>query len=48
GSRSAQPLRVRAFIDLAVQRLADTPDYVLTGEELAAAEARGRKAARRK
>jgi len=44
GSRSAQPARVRAFIDLAVERLAATPVYELTAKELAAAEARGRKA----
>ena len=34
GSRTAQPKRVRAFIDLAIQRLADAPDYVLTKKEL--------------
>ncbi len=45
GSRTAQPARVRAFIDLAAQRLVDNPAYVLTAKELAAAEARGRKAA---
>jgi DNA-binding transcriptional LysR family regulator len=44
GSRAAQPLRVRAFIDLAVKRLAGNPALVLTGEELAAAEARGQDA----
>ena len=44
GSRSAQPTRVRAFIDLAIERLAGNPDYVLGAEELAAAEARGRQA----
>ena len=42
GSRAAQPVRVRAFIDLAVKRLAGTSDYVLSAEELAAAEAKGR------
>jgi DNA-binding transcriptional LysR family regulator len=47
GSRTAQPARVRAFIDLAVARLADTDRYVLRSKELTAAEARGRKAARR-
>ena len=35
GSRSAQPRRVRAFIELAVQRLADNPQFVLTPKELA-------------
>lgn len=42
GSRTSQPNRVRAFIDLAVERLANKPDYVLTTEELAAAEKNGR------
>ena len=42
GSRVAQPARVRAFIDLTVKRLAGNPDLVLTSQELAAAEARGR------
>ena len=36
GSRTAQPRRVRAFIDLAIQRLADRPQFVLTPKELAA------------
>ena len=44
GSRAAQPARVRAFIDLAVKRLAGNPDFVLKAEELAAAEAKGRAA----
>ena len=39
GNRTAQPKRVRAFIDLAVQRLADSPAYVLGARELAAAAA---------
>ncbi|WP_200947216.1 LysR family transcriptional regulator [Ramlibacter sp. Leaf400] len=43
GSRAAQPTRVRAFIDLAVERLVGNPAYVLTAEELAAAEADGRR-----
>lgn len=43
GSRASQPARVRAFIDLAVERLADTPRFVLTAKELAAGEAKGRK-----
>lgn len=42
GSRTAQPARVRAFIDLAVQRLANNTEYVLTAEELVASEAKGR------
>ena len=42
GSRAAQPRRVRAFIDLAVKRLGGNTDLVLTAQELAAAEAKGR------
>jgi DNA-binding transcriptional LysR family regulator len=45
GSRTAQPLRVRAFIDHAVENLKDSSQFVLTPKELAAAEAKGRKAA---
>ena len=41
GSRAAQPARVRRFIDLAVDRLSDSRDFVLSGEELAAAQLRG-------
>lgn len=37
GSRAAQPQRVRAFIELALQQLRNSPRYVLTTEELAAA-----------
>lgn len=44
GSRASQPARVRAFIDLAVERLVGNPAYVLSAKELAAAEAKGRKA----
>ncbi|AQW31016.1 LysR family transcriptional regulator [Ralstonia syzygii subsp. celebesensis] len=40
GSRTAQPRRVRAFIDLAIQRLLETPTYVLSAKELALAVAR--------
>lgn len=47
GSREAQPRRVRAFIDLAIERLADTPTYVLNARELKAAAARAPKARRR-
>jgi DNA-binding transcriptional LysR family regulator len=43
GSRAAQPSRVRAFIDLAVETLAYSPHYVLDAEELAAAEEKGRR-----
>jgi DNA-binding transcriptional LysR family regulator len=42
GSRAAQPRRVRAFIDLAVQRLADHPSFVLSSKELAATPSRRR------
>ncbi|MBS0315759.1 MAG: LysR family transcriptional regulator [Proteobacteria bacterium] len=40
GNRAAQPRRVRAFIDLAIQRLAGNPSYVLSPKELAAAQTR--------
>jgi DNA-binding transcriptional LysR family regulator len=43
GSRAAQPTRVRAFIDLALEMLANNPAYVLTAQELAAAESGGRR-----
>lgn len=43
GSRTAQPARVRAFIDFCLERLAGNADYVLGEQELADAEARGRK-----
>jgi DNA-binding transcriptional LysR family regulator len=46
GSRTAQPARVRAFIELALKRLVDNPAYVLSAKELQSAEAKGRKAAR--
>ncbi len=44
GGRKSQPARVRAFIDLAIERLAGSRVYVLSTKELAAAEAKGRKA----
>lgn len=48
GSREALPKRVRAFIDLAITRLSDTAEYVLSDKELAtAAQATRRKARRR-
>jgi DNA-binding transcriptional LysR family regulator len=34
GSRTSQPARARAFIDLAVERLTDNPEYVLNSKEL--------------
>ncbi len=37
GNRQAQPARVRAFVDLAVERLVDNADYVLSASALAAA-----------
>ncbi|RYF82750.1 MAG: LysR family transcriptional regulator [Comamonadaceae bacterium] len=48
GSRAAQPARVRAFIDVAIELLADHQAFVLSMEELLAAEADGRKAANTK
>ncbi|WP_374626436.1 LysR substrate-binding domain-containing protein [Pandoraea sp.] len=47
GSRTAQPSRVRAFIDRAVERLVGSSDYVLDAKELALAEANGRRKMRR-
>ncbi len=47
GSRSAQPARVRQFIDLAVERLTDSRDFVLGSDELAQANAAGLAAIRR-
>jgi DNA-binding transcriptional LysR family regulator len=44
GNRSAQPTRVRAFIDLAVDRLANNPTFLLSAKELTLAETKGRKA----
>lgn len=37
GSRSAQPRRVRLFLDLAISRLLDSPQFVLSAKELGAA-----------
>ncbi len=37
GSRVAQPLRVRRFIDLAIERLANRQDVVLSAEEISQA-----------
>lgn len=34
GSRRAQPARVRSFIDFALERLTDSPDYVLSRGEI--------------
>lgn len=48
GSRKAQPTRVRAFIDMAIERLAGSSSYVLDAKELAAAEAKGRRTRRKR
>jgi DNA-binding transcriptional LysR family regulator len=45
GSRTSQPARARAFIDLAVSTLADNPKYVLGADELSAGEQRALRAA---
>ena len=34
GSRTAMPFRTRAFIDLAIKRLTDSPEFTLSDEEL--------------
>jgi DNA-binding transcriptional LysR family regulator len=44
GSRAAQPKRVRAFLDLAISRLLDSSDYVLSNKELVAAAQRWKRA----
>lgn len=41
GSRAAQPVRVRRFIDLVVERYTDCRDHVLSREELAEAQIKG-------
>lgn len=43
GSRSAQPTRARAFIDLAVQRLTGPHEHVLSERELRSGHARPRR-----
>ena len=43
GSRSSQPVRARAFIDLAAKRLIGNAEYVLSVKELRAAQAGGRR-----
>lgn len=47
GSRADQPVRARAFIDLALERLTDRSEFVLSDEELAIAEKQGRTHARK-
>ena len=44
GSRNAQPARARAFIDLALERLSDSKQFILNEKELLLAEKKGRKA----
>jgi DNA-binding transcriptional LysR family regulator len=41
GSRASQPARAKAFIELVVQRLLDSPEFVLSDKELATAERQG-------
>jgi DNA-binding transcriptional LysR family regulator len=41
GSRTSQPARARAFIDLATKRLVDNAEYVLNSKELRSAQTRG-------
>lgn len=41
GSRVSQPARIRSFIDLVVNRLANNNDFVLSKEELESAHANG-------
>jgi DNA-binding transcriptional LysR family regulator len=41
GSRAAQPARVRHFIDLVVERLTESKDFILTNEELVSAHSNG-------
>ena len=41
GSRAAQPARVRRFIDLTVERLTASKDFVLANDELRSAHAKG-------
>ncbi|WP_179401389.1 LysR family transcriptional regulator [Burkholderia guangdongensis] len=46
GSRTAQPKRVRAFLDLAFARLHDCSDYVLADRELAPFKSRSKRSSR--
>ena len=48
GSRTSQPARARAFIDLAVARLTANPEYVLSGKELAGTHRRTRRTTHRR
>lgn len=46
GSRTAQPRRVRAFIDLAIEKLLESPAHVLANKDLTQAASRWRKGRR--
>lgn len=46
GNRTAQPKRVRAFLDLAFARLHDCNDYVLTDKEVARFKSRAKNSSR--
>jgi DNA-binding transcriptional LysR family regulator len=48
GSRSSMPQRVRAFLDLTIERLCDNPALILTDKELRKAATEGRKLAPRR
>ena len=48
GNRTAQPKRVRAFIDLAIRRMLDTPAYLMSARELTQAAASIGKSSRRR
>lgn len=48
GSRTSQPARARAFIDLAVQRLTDNPEYLIGEEHLGRRQARRHRPATRR
>lgn len=41
GSRAAQPARIRRFIDLVIERLTESKDFILTNEELVCAHSIG-------
>ena len=48
GNRTAQPKRVRAFLDLTIARLLDCPDYVLSSKELVTAAQGSTRSAKRR
>ena len=41
GSRAAQPVRVRCFIDLAIDRLSDNEEFVFSNDELSLIQSKG-------